>query len=210
MVFSFRYPKEVKEKARYLRRKGYSHKQISEKLGNISSSSIERWTKNIKIEYTCEFCGNKYIPTGNNQKYCSKKCEIKIRCLKRHNRHLRNREKDIIYSRQWRQKHPNYGKKHKEKWRNKCYDLLGYKCVICGSSQKLCIHKKDGCDHCNNSNIPTNFNSEPTYEYLKNNKNDWCLLCRTCHVILHKIAKIPNFLEKGTLLLNHFLETKKQ
>lgn len=53
----------------------------------------------------------------------------------------------------------------------------GFKCAICGSIEKLCVHHIDGCDE----QKPEN-----------NADNKMVTLCRTCHSQTHAGAKIPD------------------
>jgi 5-methylcytosine-specific restriction endonuclease McrA len=52
----------------------------------------------------------------------------------------------------------------------------GHKCVKCGSSEKLCVHHKDG----NGRNVPT--------RQKNNNPENLETLCRRCHIKEHRAA----------------------
>lgn len=117
----------------------------------------------------CPICGNDFEKYNNNQKYCSKKCR-KISLQKRSGKYNQNywkKNKEIIQK-----------KRRKEK--EKFYQLIGNKCIICGNDKRIAFHEKNGKEH----------KFRPSY-YLEHFK-DFITLCYFCHKTIHRYAVIKS------------------
>ena len=69
----------IKEKVIELKVKGYSYKEISEKLGiPISTAKTYLRRENISVVNKCKFCGADLvnIPGKKAKKFCSDKCRM--------------------------------------------------------------------------------------------------------------------------------------
>ena len=110
-----------------------------------------------------------------------------------------HRKEYNAYMREWRRKNPKKakaidlkrGQKHRNSAKNRywirrkeIYQLLSNKCVICGRSFEetiLCFHEVHGKKH------PR---SEKKFlEYILNHLEDFALMCRRCHGVLHAYSK---------------------
>jgi hypothetical protein len=81
----------------------------------------------------------------------------------------------------------DYYKKNKEKileqkrlkdieFKRKLCELVGDKCVICGSTKRLCYHEIHGKPH-------------PSRKYVLDHYKDFVALCSGCHVGLHRFLR---------------------
>jgi hypothetical protein len=69
------------------------------------------------------------------------------------------------------------GRKYKARNKQKAFSLIGDKCVICGSTKRLCFHEKHGINH----NKETSFHPE-----------DFITLCYLHHRFIHTLAQMSN------------------
>jgi len=84
-------------------------------------------------------------------------------------------------------------RKHKEEWltnkkhwydsyREKLFNQIGSKCVICGSQKRLSFHEIHGKRH----NL---LNTKKGFEYVLTHKEDFIVLCSFHHMFVHQFAK---------------------
>ena len=94
----------------------------------------------------CKNCGKEFIPKSYKYKYCSPKCRIQYNAAK-------VRDKSFF-----------------DCMREKVLIRDGYKCVKCGSTERLHVHHKDGSGQSNNPN---------------NDMDNLETLCMSCHLMEH-------------------------
>lgn len=91
-------------------------------------------------ERVCEYCGNYYIPTGRNQKFCVYcKYEAKLRYARFKDRESRG----FLHNAQPKGKDSPFYKNGIKGYPLKA-KIDGAKCEICGSIKNLVVHHRDG------------------------------------------------------------------
>lgn len=142
------------------------------------------------IEVNCIVCRKKFIALRRNKKYCSVKCKNKVRT---HNGKLLYEDRKDYYKQRYINKKKEirlYEKEYRLKQKQKLLNLIGKKCEICDTKEKIVFHEKFGKEH------------QYKFKYTFDHKNDFIALCSRCHDVLHKynIIKCQKFNELLSLL----------
>lgn len=70
--------------------------------------------------------------------------------------------------------------KHYKELRQKALDLIGSKCVICGSSERIVFHEIHGIPHLNNKD-----STRAELRYYIEHFQDFISLCQKHHTLIH-------------------------
>lgn len=154
--------------------------------------------KKEKVEYTCEICGKIFTSknSSNANRFCSRECYDKYHAIKNKERKcltcgktfLAKTSEDKYCSRECydSNRHMPKGKDHwnwkggmidnrdsakYKEWRIKVYERDNYKCVKCGSKEKLNAH---------------HIKSWKNYPGLRYNVSNGETLCEKCHIKYHQ------------------------
>jgi len=109
----------------------------------------------------CIVCGKKFLPHHQNQTLCSDECR-------------KNRRK--VYRETLAQK--DYPRNWRKQQKLKILSVLGNKCILCGRSQSILFHDKSFINHYH------------TDGYVLAHINDFVVLCKRCHTMVHFLNRI--------------------
>lgn len=73
-----------------------------------------------------------------------------------------------------------------ERKRKKAVELVGDKCLICGTNIHLIFHRKDGTPHPNKSG---NYSQNKTLGDVLKEPQEFARVCMKCHIAVHWIMK---------------------
>lgn len=136
-----------------------------------------------KIKKTCQRCKKVFLPIGRNQRFCGS-VQQKTGCSWIHRQKeshpgLSNWPKYVIKkfgsNKLWNQIR-DLGRPKEE-----ILKLHNYQCQNCHSKEKLEIHHRDG----KGANVPR--------KEKNNNLDNLMVLCKNCHIKLHKNSELFNF-----------------
>jgi hypothetical protein len=96
-----------------------------------------------------------------------------------------------------------YRNRLKNKIRKKVLSLIGDKCIICGSQNRIQIHEIHGKKH-----MLLRDGEKKYYEYVKAHEKDFVSLCYYHHAFLHDVARKCNENEFFRIILDNL--TKKE
>lgn len=118
------------------------------------------------IKY-CNYCGNEFVPTSNNQKYC------KSECLSKSRRANPDRKSYQV----------GYVTERRKTIKQKAVDYLGGKCKICGYNKCLAALE---FHHRNPKEKERAISSlHKTWNKIKEELDKCDLLCSNCHREVH-------------------------
>lgn len=133
----------------------------------------------------CPECDTEFIPTSKTNRgrqiYCSQECRLKK--WKR-----KNNDKVLGYSRNYRKNNiektnacslKSMIKRYKE-LRQEALNLIGIKCLICGSTDRLCFHEIHGKPHLNKKD-----STQAELRYYIEHYKDFISLCQKHHSLIH-------------------------
>jgi hypothetical protein len=148
------------------------------------------------IEF-CLYCHKEFSrEKGSKKVYCSKNCctyasqKRNLTPEKRRINFENFKKRRPDYFRLWRKKNRKKINKqaleNQERYREKALSLIGSKCVICDSSERICFHE------IHNKNHPRNDC------YVIKHYQDFIPLCMSHHSTLHRLIELKKlgFLEK--------------
>ena len=165
----------------------------------------------------CPICKTNFTSDCNaNQKFCSKKCRLRARYLrlksdptkwskflqKQRDKWAKYRKDYNQYQRERYNRRKEIIKSDNERTRLELEKLIGNRCILCGSTNRIHFHEIHGKKHPRTT--------EGALKYYTEHKNDFVPLCMKHHSVLHLLAKSsPINIEELSKLIAYLRSNKK-
>jgi len=99
------------------------------------------------------------------------------------NSYWRNREKNLLRYKKWRELHKDRRRTTREKWNDKYLSVIikkiGNACFLCGTAKQIEFHEIHGKRHKN------------SLKFISEHTEDFIPLCKRHHEAIHRLSKIP-------------------